>query len=351
MAVYSLSQIFFSPLWGKLSDRWGRRPVLLITLTGTGISYIILGYSNSLLELFIGRTLAGVFGANISTAYAYVADITTEQDRSKGMGLVGAAFGLGFIFGPAIGGMFSSYGYSAPMFTSAAFAFCNILFAYFKLKEPTLNLDQRKQNRPKKFERNSFREIFDLPTCRSAILLFFLVTFALAQMETVFGLYLKSVYSLDAKHAGMLLAVTGLVMAAIQGGLIGKLVNKFGESNLILFGLGTCIVGLLGFGAANSIKVLILFLCILAIGHGVLHPSLSGLVSLGAPLDKKGITMGVFQSFGSFARVTGPPVAGFLYDSLGRTTPFIGGAVVLGFGLILGQYWFSKRAQLSRHKG
>ncbi|MDR3606705.1 MAG: MFS transporter, partial [Oligoflexia bacterium] len=303
MAVFSLMQFLVSPLWGRLSDRIGRKPVLLISLLGTSLSMLVLGFAPSLLWLFIGRTLAGAGSANISTAYAYISDVTTEENRAKGMGLIGAAFGLGFIFGPAIGGLLSPYGYNVPMLTGAAMAAVNLVFAALFLQEPPLSAEARSGNRVKRFDFENIRLTLADPRTRLAVGLFFLVTFAIAQMETTFAIFMLETFGLNARSAGMLLGFSGLIMVALQGGLIGRLAKRFGEIKLISFGLIAAAVGLVTFSVSHSVAMVVLALSILSIGHGTLHPSLSSLASLGAKPSRRGATMGVYQSAGSLARV------------------------------------------------
>lgn len=348
MAVYSAMQFLFSPVWGRISDRVGRRPVLLLSLLGSGLSLTYLGFAHSLVALFVGRTFAGVFGANISTAYAYVADITTSQDRAKGMGIIGAGFGLGFIFGPAIGGLLSRYGYSAPMFAGAALAFVNVLFAYFRLAEPALSPEAREENRAKRFDRASISMALSDARSRVATIQFFFVTFAVTQMEVIFAIYLAYRFGFGAERAGMLLAVMGVIMALVQGGLIRRLAPRFGESRLIIAGTAICAVALVGFSLSPIASLFLVSLCALAFGHGLLHPSLSSLASLGAHPSRRGITMGVFQSASSLARVAGPPVAGILYDRVDPRAPFFAAALVLAVCSLTMISWARRHRQMTR---
>jgi multidrug resistance protein len=335
MTTYSLMQFVVAPLWGRLSDRIGRRPVLLVSILGTAVSMTMLGFAPSLFWLFVARTFAGICAANISTAYAYIADVTTEENRAKGMGMIGAAFGLGFIFGPAIGGILSRYGYQAPMFAGAALAILNVIFAFFKLEEPPLSAEARAANRTKRFDLGNIRNALSDSRTRLAIGIFFLVTFAVTQMEVTFAIYLKALFGLDAQHAGELLALMGIIMVGIQGGAIGKLAKRFGEVRLIVAGLILCVASLAAFGSVATLSSVVIALSVLALGHGVLHPSLSSLASKGAAADRRGATMGVFQSAGSLARVVGPPSAGLLYDQLSKGAPFFSGAIVLTFALAI----------------
>ncbi len=323
MTTYSAMQFFFAPVWGRLSDQYGRRPILVMTILGQAAAMLVLGLAPSLAWLFLARTLAGICGANISTATAYIADVTSELDRAKGMGLIGAAFGLGFIFGPAIGGVLSHWDFGAPMFAAAGLASLNALFAFFRLPEPSLSPEIRAQHRARRFDREAIRESLGDGRTRGAILLFGILTFAATQMEVVFALFIQARHGYDAQDAGWLLALMGTVMVLVQGGLIGGLSRRFGEVRLVVLGAATMSVALVVMAESQPVGPLIAALALLAFGMGMSSPSLSSLASRGARPDRRGATMGVYQSAGSLARVLGPPVAGWTYDTLGIHTPFL----------------------------
>lgn len=342
MTTYSAMQFFFAPVWGRLSDQYGRRPILVMTILGQAAAMLALGLAPSLAWLFLARTLAGVCGANISTATAYIADVTSEQDRAKGMGLIGAAFGLGFIFGPAIGGVLSRWGFGAPMFAAAGLASLNALFALFRLPEPSLSPEIRAQHRARRFDREAVRESLGDQRTRGAILLFLVLTFAATQMEVVFALFIQARHGYDAQHAGWLLALMGTVMVLVQGGLIGGLSRRFGEVRLVVLGAVTMSVALVVMAESRPIGPLIAALALLAFGMGVSSPSLSSLASRGARPDRRGATMGVYQSAGSLARVLGPPVAGWSYDVLGIHTPFLTAAGLTTLAALGALAWRAK---------
>ncbi|MCC7442977.1 MAG: MFS transporter [Bdellovibrionales bacterium] len=329
MACYSGMQFLFSPLWGALSDRHGRRPVLILSIAGAALAMLGLGFAPSLAWLFVGRLAAGMFGANISTAYAYVADVTDEANRAKGMGIVGAGFGLGFIFGPAIGGILSRYGYDAPMFAGAALAGLNTLFALWKLPEPPLSAAQRAKNRTRRPGIAEAVTLLRRGKSGLPVVLFFGVTFAVVQMEVAYALFLKARFGFDAHEAGLLLACTGLIMVIMQGGLIGRLVSRFGEERLVPFGAAMGALALAGFGFSYQILWSGLALGVMAVGQGMLHPSLSSLASRGARADQRGLTLGIFHSASSLARVLGPLPAGLLFDRVAPGAPFLVSALIL----------------------
>lgn len=335
MASYSLMQFFFAPVWGRLSDSIGRKPVLLVSIAGTAASMTFLGFAHSLEWLFIGRIFAGICGANISTAFAFAADVTTPENRSKGMGAVGAAFGLGFIFGPAIGGLLSPYGYSAPMFAGAALAAINLVFALVKLEEPRITKQERESHRHKRFDFVEIKRVLQNPITSKLILVYFLMILAHTQMEVVFGIYLKDFFSLDAKHAGILLAISGVTMVMMQGGMIGRLTKKFGETKLITIGYPGMIIGLFGFGMVLSLTGLVISLIVLSIAYGIVSPTMNALASHSSDKNHQGSTMGVMQSAGSLSRVMGPPLAGFFYDHVKPTSPFFVGCACLSAALLV----------------
>jgi MFS family permease len=333
LAIYSAMQLVFAPLWGRLSDAYGRRPILVATILGQGASLLVLGFAPSLAWLFVGRALAGICGANLSTAAAYIADVTPEEGRARGMGVIGAGFGLGFIFGPAIGGLLSHWGYGTPMFVAAGVALAAGVFAWARLPEPHLEPGLRQQHR-RSLDRSAIRESLGDGRTRIAILLFFVLTLAATQTETAFALFLESRHGYGAREAGLLLGFTGLVMAGVQGGLIGPLSRRFGEAWLVALGALALGAALVVFATTSQLALIVVSLAFLGFGMGLTHPSLQSLASRGAAPGRQGATMGVYQSAGSLARVAGPPVAGFLYDVHGAAVPFLAAAAlsILAFG-------------------
>lgn len=333
MASYSAMQFIFAPVWGRFSDHYGRRPILLISMLGTIFSMLALGFSSSLAFIFAARIFAGISGANISTATAYIADITTVENRAKGMGLIGAAFGLGFIFGPAIGGVLSKWGYATPMFFAAGLSALNWVYAYFRLKEPASTEESRARNRVKRFDRLALKQVFGNQTTRLATFTFFLVTIAMTQMEVVFALFMKEQHGFGAEQAGWLLALLGFIMALIQGGLIGRLSKFFGERRLILQGTLFMSVAMVLIAQSYPYLQLLTALALLAVGSAITSPSLSSLASQGAAVASRGATMGIYQSAGSLARIIGPIAAGFFYDHYGKSAPFLtaSGIMILAF--------------------
>jgi len=334
MASYSIAQFLFAPFWGALSDRFGRRPILLTTILGGAISLTVTAFAPSLFLLFLGRSLAGIFGANISTASAYIADVTSPENRAKGMGIIGAGFGLGFIFGPAIGGILSSHGYQVPILVAAILNLFNFIFAFFVLNEPAANSEARKENR-RKISLSLAREALAAPSTAIPILLFFLSTLAFTQLEVSFALFVLEKFGFKAQKAGILLAGMGVVMVLIQGGLIGKLAKKFGEKNLLIFGFSCMAIAMCGAGLSPTALSFALFLLFISLGNGLVNPSLSSLMSKGSPDNLRGSFMGIYQSAGSLARIIGPPISGFLFDNAGIASPIFISSILMFFTSII----------------
>ncbi len=318
-ASYSIMQLIFSPILGRLSDKHGRRPVLLISIIGTGIGFLILGFATTLWMLFVGRILDGITGGNISTAQAYIADITTKEERAKGMGLLGAAFGLGFIFGPAIGGILSQWGVAVPFLFAAALCFANATLLYFTLPE-TVTADH-----PARTSAAGGRGLSQLieslrqPRLGFVLIIYFMFIVAFSIMTTTFSLYTMFRFGYDAKHNGYLFAYVGIIAVIIQGGLIGRLVKRFGELPLV-------IVGALFFAGSlfavpfvgpnvGGLLALLIGGGIFSAGNSLATPSLTSLASKSVGRGEQGSVLGVTQSVASLARAVGPALAAFLIHS------------------------------------
>src|SRR5215470_1635521 len=298
-ASYSVMQLIFAPILGRLSDKHGRRPVLLISIIGTGIGFLVLGFANTLWMLFAGRILDGITGGNISTAQAYIADITTKENRAKGMGMIGAAFGLGFIFGPAIGGILSRWGIHVPFFFAASLCFANALLLYFTLPE-TVTPDHPAKNMA---GGRSWRQVF----------------LSLKQPRLSFLLYTMFRFGYDAQHTGYLFAYVGLIAVIIQGGLIGRLVKRFGELPLVMFGalcfaLSLFAVPFVG-PAAGGLAGLLIGGGVFSMGNSLATPALTSLASKSVGAAEQGVVLGVTQSAASLARAVGPSLAAVLINS------------------------------------
>jgi DHA1 family tetracycline resistance protein-like MFS transporter len=341
MAIYSLAQFFSAPLWGRLSDLKGRKPVLMASILGIALSYVWLAFAGSLWELFAARALAGAMAGNIAAAQAYIADVTPPEKRAHGMGLIGAAFGLGFIFGPAIGGLLggsdpSHPNFVAPALTAAGLSLLAFAFAAFNLKE-SLDPAARAYNG----ERRPVTRFTVLgsamrdPRLGLMVLLLFLVTFVFAGMESTFALWSERSFGWGPRQNGYIFAYTGILAAMIQGGLIRQLAKRFGEATLVVQGALALALGLVAIPLVHSLLPLLAAMLLLAYGVGVSNPSLSSLVSLQAKEAERGVTLGVSQSASSLARVVGPAFAGLAFEIVGRSGPFLTGAAIMLAALFL----------------
>jgi len=326
LAVYSLVQFIFNPIFGSLSDKYGRRKIILITLLLNASGYIIFAFTHSFLMLLISRVVAGIGGSSIGVAQAYIADVTTKENRSKGMGLIGVAFGLGFVFGPIIGGLLSQFGYMVTGFAAAGFSFLAFSFSLFLLPESLTEAKKKLVVKRKIFDVTAFKRVLSNKLISVVILLFFIVTFSVANIYGTFALLGHSVYGFTDMQNGMVFGVVGIVGAIVQGGLIGRLAKKYSDQKLITVGTFLLMIGLAFIPYGINITGVIIITCVMSVGTGILQPILLSLVSKVAPENEQGIVLGVNQSFSSFARMLGPLWGGFSYQYLGYQIPFLTGA-------------------------
>lgn len=336
MASYSLAQFLVAPFWGRLSDRYGRKPFLILGLVGFAVSFLWFGLANSLPGLMAARTLGGLLSAAaLPAAFATVSDVTTEENRAKGMGVVGAAMGLGMVFGPAIGGWLGHYGLSVPFFVASAIALLAAVLTFVMLPESLPKQDAATGAAPKRA--GFFQNLKETPAAAWGLLsVTFLSTFAFAGFETVFALFVQDRLVLDvqssARTVGMLLAVMGLVSALVQGGLVGRLIKQAGERTVLALGLGLMALTMISVSATSASAFA--FACILAImgiAHGVMRPAISSGISKGAG-SAQGAALGMMSSFDSLARVLGPLLAGVLY-AMQVSLPFYASALALFAGV------------------
>ena len=336
--IYSLMQFFFSPFWGALSDRIGRRPVLLISLCGSTLSYVLFGLAPNYTWLLIARAVGGIFAANISTAQAYIADVTPPQDRAKGMGMIGAAFGIGFTLGPPLGGIASAQlGLAAPGLIAALICGSNLLLAVFRLPE-SLPLEKRHQGSSSHTRRSlsplDFKRLiqtFQNPQLALLMATFFSVTFAFSMMEQTFSLLFQTKFALDTGDAGLktglVLMVSGILGAIVQGGLIRRLAPRFGERKLLLSGVFINIFAMGLFPFSPNFAFYFLLAIPIALGSSLVNPSLSALISKNASASEQGSTLGISQGLGSLARATGP-FLGLLSFGISPELPYLFASVI-----------------------
>ncbi len=314
-SVYSWMQFFFSPLLGRLSDRYGRRPILFISLVGSAIGYLVMGLAATLVLVFVGRIISGVTGANISTAQAYIADVTTKENRAKGMGLFGAAFGLGFILGPAIAGILSKFSIHLPFYFAAGLSLTSATAVFFLLPESLKRFDGWGQ-RPglaaffKPFAERSFTFVN---------IIYFLLITSFSIMTYAFVLYTGFRFGYNAEQNGYLFAFVGILAVVGQGVLFGRLARRFGEAPLAAVGCSLMaaslflmpLVGPLSGGLPALLGVCVL----LSFGNALASPSLTSLASKVSHDDDQGASLGIMQSGASLARAIGPMIGGVLLNN------------------------------------
>jgi DHA1 family tetracycline resistance protein-like MFS transporter len=333
LACYSVAQFVSSPLLGRLSDRVGRRPVLLVSLAVSALAYCWLGLADAAWVLFASRLIAGAGAGNIAAAQAYIADVTPPERRAKGMGMIGAAFGLGFTVGPALGGLAAALDPAAPAFIAAGLSAIAFLLALTRLSE---SLPAAARDAPPRPGRLAVaREALSRPVLRELILLLFIAIGAFSGMETTFALWANQVFGWSSWEVGLNFFFVGIVLVIVQGGLIGRLSHRFGEARLLTAGALSITLGLAGLPLVHSIPLLLLVNLLLAGGMALLTPSLNSLVSRQAQIDEQGGILGVSQSASSLARAVAPPLAGMLFDLSGRNTPYIVGAAFMLLVVIL----------------
>ena len=340
-SVYSLMQFVFSPIWGRWSDRIGRRPIILMGLVGSAVSYLVLAQAGSLALIFVARVIGGIAGANIPTAQAYIADITTPENRAKGMGLVGVAFGLGFVFGPAIGGGLSRFGPEAPMYFAAALCIGNVTAAWFFLPE-----SRKSGGATARIGRlEALGRAVARPQLVLLLSLYFIIMAAFSGFEATFALFSERRFGFTAATIGYLFAFIGVVLAIVQGLLVGRVVGWLGEHRVVPIAVAIIALGLALVPMAGSIPMLLVALATLAIGMGFNGPSLTSMVSRLSDPDDQGGTLGVAQSLASLGRIVGPAWGGFLFDRYGIAVPYVSSAAIMMVAFAVALVGLSRHAQ------
>ncbi len=329
-AVFSLCQLIAAPALGDLSDRYGRRPVLVFSLAGTVVSFVMLALAHSVTMLFAARMVDGLSGGNISTARAYVADVTAPKDRARAYGLIGAAFGLGFIFGPALSGILARISYTAPIWAAAALTLVATAMAWFWLPETV--------HRTRAGTGNPFRYLPALlvrPLVRRVLLIDFTYWMAFAVFQTTFALFAARRFGFDVPKTGYFFAAFGVLGAVIQGGFIRPIVRRLGDKPTFMLGLAFGALGLIACTLAHSVAMFALALVPLAFGIGFGHPTVSSLVSLVARGDEQGRVQGAAGAVESLGRTIGPVWGNASLEALGDSTPYVSAAAVLTLTLAL----------------
>lgn len=343
MGVFSLMQFLFSPIWGSLSDKIGRRPIILGSILATAVGYMMLGVSNTFIILFLARLVAGIGSANISAAQAYIADITPPQDRAKRMGLIGAAFGLGFVFGPPIGGaLYAAGGLQWVGFATAGLCVFNFVMAWFTLPESLTEKNTERRSFISSF--TGLRHVWKEEILGELFIINVIYIAAFSMMQVNASVLWSEHYHLTEKQVGYMFGFIGVCSAVVQGGLIGTIQKVVGLQRMLLFGCPIVAVGLTVIPLPSQewfVPVQICAVICLAIGNGMLMPAINSLVSVNTPAHDQGKTLGLLQSTGSLARSVGPVVSGFLY-SMGFMLPYISAGVLMMLNLLLAMVLVAK---------
>ena len=324
---YSLMQFVFAPIWGRLSDRVGRRPVLLVSIAMTALAFLLYGVAASFAVLLVSRLFAGAATANIAIAQAYVADVTTPEGRAKGMGMIGAAFGLGFVFGPAVGGILAGYSLSAPGLAAAALSLANLVGAFFLLPEPAQHVAATRS-------RGRFEALIGelrKPGIRRILFIYFVVTLAFSAMESTYAFLAQRHFGLAERHVGWVFAYIGVIVVLVQGGLIGPLTRRFGEKRLLVAGTILQGAALAALPFADGLAGLLLASAPLAFGSGLASPSIMSMLSRLSRAEDQGGTLGIGQSASALGRIVGP-LAGTTSFSAWHAAPYLGGAALMAMG-------------------
>lgn len=332
-SAYSLAQFVFAPVWGRLSDAIGRRPVLLLSLGGGGLAYLLMAFAESLGTLYAARFLQGFFTAGgLAAAPALIADVTSEEERSRGMGLIGAAFGLGFIFGPAVGAALAQVGLGAPFLAAAGLSFGNFLWAAAMLPE-TLDRTVAREAHTRFLDLQKLRETLTSPVLGLLFFLLFINTFAFSNLEQTFTLFVQERLGLDGRAAGrttgFLLAYIGVVAVLVQGFLIRPLSRRFGDERLLLAGILLTGAGMMLMPVPRGVSGLMLVSTLISFGWGLVNPCTSSLISRSAGRDRQGGVLGLSQGLASLARIAGPVWGGFAFSRIGIAWPYWSGGVIL----------------------
>lgn len=327
-ATYSFFQLVSGPILGRLSDRYGRKKLLAISQFGSAIGYLLLGMAHNLPLLFLARVIDGITGGNISIAQAYIADVTTKENRAKGMGIIGAAFGLGFIFGPAIGGFLAKYDYSYPGYFAMVVSLITVFLTLYTLPE-TVNSEERVKSVKAKITFQQFWKVATSANIEYLIIVFFLLNSAFSLMQGTFALWTQKRFNFGPEQNGYIFAFIGIVSVIAQLKLLPILVKKFHERVLlnystIFFGLGFLLIPFV-----PNPWYLLATQSFIIFGNAMANPAIQALASENVPKEEYGETLGFLQSAGSLGRIVGPVLGGYLFGALGIDSPFFFAAFIL----------------------
>lgn len=344
--AYGLMQFVFSPVLGGLSDRFGRRPILLLSLIGLGCDYVFMAMAPSLVWLFVGRIIAGICGASFTTATAYIADISVPEKRAQNFGLVGVAFGVGFILGPMIGGIFGELGARVPFFVAAGFSLINFIYGYFVLPESLSTENRRKFDWKRANPVGALMHLRKYPVIGGLVITFFFLFMAGKSVETTWTFYTILKFNWSTFLVGASLSVVGILVAVVQGGLIRVIVPKLGQKRSVLLGLVLYTIGLVLFAFATEGWMMFAFLIPYCLG-GIAGPSLQGIMSNQVPVNEQGELQGALSGLMSLTTILGPMMMNSLFYHFtkpGAPLYFPGAAFIVGAILMVIAIFFATRS-------
>jgi multidrug resistance protein len=332
--TYALAQFLFTPLLGALSDRYGRRPVILISLVVEAVAFTMAALASALPMLLVARFVGGIGASNIGSAQAVVADVTPPEQRARGMGVIGAAIGLGFVVGPALGGLLATLGIATPFWVAMGVALLNGLLVWRFLPE-TREAQEASPKRKGALAFAGWRQALSAPVIARLILINLLFTLAFTAMETVFALFTQQTFGWNATQNGYVFAYVGVIIVVMQGGLVGRLVRRWGERPLLIGGLALLSAGLILLPFSSTVGMLLAALGLLSVGEGAVTPTTSALLSLASSAGRQGKTLGLSQGIGSLGRIIGPLAAGWLFLTFGASAPFLAGGMLTVAALLV----------------
>lgn len=339
MAVYSVLQLIFAPMWGRVSDKYGRKPVMLIGILGLAISFFIMAVSTKLWMLFAARIIGGFLSAaNMPAAMAYAADITTLENRGKGMGIIGMAIGFGFVFGPAIGGIFSKISLGMPFYIAGFLSLITLVLILTALQESSTEENRRKHSQNKTSLWENFKGALTI-----LFILQLFISLSLSGLEATFAYFAAKKAGMNAVQMGYVFMIMGLAGAFVQGGLMGKLTKTYGEGKVIQGGIVVSAIGFALILLVDNFSTAAIFLTIFGIGNGVIRPSISSLLTK-TSTSGHGSATGLLSSFDSLGRIIGPPLGGWMF-SIAAGLPYISGAILSVMAFILYQLYRAKAKQ------
>lgn len=339
VAIYAAGQMFSAPLLGRLSDRYGRRPFLIVSIFGGAISFIMLGFATNLTMLFLARGIAGLTAGNISVAQAYITDITDEKNRSRGLGLIGAAFGLGFIIGPALGGILSQWGYSVPAFLAAGIATLNLVVVFLWLPESLTDVRKQEillQKKPA-VSINSLLGTLKKPIVGPLLYTRVFYGFAFALFQSVFALYGQYRFGLNAQNIGYILTYVGVLSVITQAVLVGKISDRFPDRKVIFVSTLLIALNFIAWAFAPNMIFLLIILLPIAMNAGILNTIINSALTKAVPPIEFGGILGLSASLESATRVIAPSLGGYLLERLGTSAPGLLAGIIL---LLLSTYIF-----------